>query len=119
MLTALPIYNGLVPAGGPKALLVPFAFTLAIPLISGTIQLEQSQNIIDKIQSVFIDNSLNLAPFIITFGGTQKISVQPSRQGIYPVLCPEPLTFVAQSSAIVTVQTMFLNMPMAFAEWNY
>lgn len=77
---------------------------------------------ISFIQSVYIDNSKNSAPFEINFRGTdagQTIVVQAYHQGVYPVSSPTgALYYRALGVAGTTVPVIFFNCAMPYAEWG-
>lgn len=112
------ISNGLAPAQGPKGLSLNLDFSAAVT-IRGDFLLEETQGIIQGIQSVFVDNSQNASAVTITFGVTQQRLVIPANSQLTaPVFAVDQLSFTATSVGAVIVPVTFLNVPMPFASWG-
>lgn len=113
----LGIYNGPIPQEGPKTIPVSANFaTVASYIIDFT--LIYSQRFITEIQAVWIDNSTNNQAVTLTnLISNQSITFGAGRQGIVPVLCPNPPKFQATSSGNGTVQFQFLNVPITCLSW--
>ena len=115
----VPIFQALVPAGGPKTL--PFNLDLTINA-SQTLDLLLLQQLtkIDFVQAIFVDNSLNNAALTITVDQTnQKIVVPIKAQAYFPLLCPEraKITFsMTGATSIIPIQ--LLNVPVAPGVWG-
>jgi hypothetical protein len=109
-----------LPGGvGPRGIGFSFDFTAAgsngAP-IPGDFTLEESNGIVGSLQSVWIDNRLNSANnFTLSFPTLgQVISVPKNFQGVFPIIEPTPLRFIAASAGLVLVPCIFLNMPAAY-----
>lgn len=121
----LEVFCGLAPRKGPKAL--RFDCDLSIynsTLANGAqiIDLEDpiSKDKIEFVQSVYIDNSLNAAPLILTCGITnQSIQCPANAQGYFSVLAPNPAKFTAASTTTnLVIPIFFLNFPVAALVWK-
>jgi len=85
-----PVYNGNVPCNGAYDLAIPLDFGAATTYEIDVTTLQQ-QGFIEGIQTVYVDNSLNGSPLIITCSVTsQKIQVPSLAQGFFPLLQPTP-----------------------------
>src|SRR5215471_10432281 len=84
-----PVSNGYAPAGGPRALPITFDFSVTSPQSTDLVQ-EIEANVINMIQSVYVDNSLNANAFTIVFDQTnQRLTVPAGATGIWPVITPK------------------------------
>lgn len=115
-----PISNALVPAKGPKALRVPMDMTAAA---SYDVDLTSFVNggALGGMQSMFVDNSLNNAQVIVTFSGSsQKITIPPLSQGVYPVLAnPNTPQFnVASSGGTGSVILFAFDFASVYFQWT-
>lgn len=112
------IYNGPIPQEGPKCVPVQLDFSL-----QNTYQIDfsliYSRKFITELQAVFIDNSLSTTAFkLIVNGSNQNIVCPAGGQGIFPIFCPNPPKFIAQSTGGVVVACQFLNVPITCLVWN-
>lgn len=111
------IYNGPIPKEGPKSIPVQANFaTVNKYVIDFT--LIYNQGFISELQAVWIDNSSNNAAVTLAnLSSNQQIVVAAGRQGIYPVLSPNPPVFSATSAGTGNVQFQFLNVPITCLSW--
>lgn len=111
------IYNGPIPKEGPKSIPVQANFALVASYVID-FTLIYNQGFISELQAVWIDNSSNTQAVTLTnLSSNQSIVVAAGRQGIYPVLSPNPPRFSATSSGNGTVQFQFLNVPITCLSW--
>ena len=106
-----------IPDGGPRCLplSIDFAATPEWILDYGNMQ---QRNFLNMVQSVWVDNSANAAILSITVPGTnQVLQVPPNAQGYFPLLVPNPLKLVFDSTGGVLVQVILLNFPVAGFVW--
>lgn len=113
-LIQVPVFTGKQPGAlGPRCLPVTLvgATLVANPVQIIDLQNVQARKFIDFIQTIFVDNSLNLVPISINIAGTgQTITVGGQTQGYYPVLCPNPPKFtVSAQGASANINFEFLN----------
>lgn len=111
--TAFPVFNGYAPMQGPKALPITLDFT-AVQEIRFDLLLEETNGVIQYIQSIWVDNADNLSPLILTFSQTQQRLVIPAgAQGAWPVITPDQTQVRAQTVGGVVCQVILLNVPLA------
>jgi hypothetical protein len=122
--SSFPIKNGLAPliakGKGPKALPMVLDFT-SLTAYTFDFVAEEEGGVIDFIQGVYVDNSLNPNPLTLLFHLTQqKIVIPATAQGLWPVICPDNLACDATSlsGAGVIVTLLFLNVPTAYTQWG-
>jgi len=113
-----PIPNTLRPKEGPKAMNFVFDWT-ALGSYTIDLQNQQERNFLSMVQTVWIDNSLNMNVFAITFDTiNQTIRVAAQSQGYYPVMVINPPRFVAVSTiAAVATKIALINVPIEYATW--
>lgn len=115
---ALP--NTSKPTSGPVGVNVALDFTAGDNVV-GDLALEQSQGVIEYVQSIWIDNSLNTKSLSIIFSGMQqKITVKAGQQGLFPVLAAVGrFGWSAQSiGAAVVVPTIMMNQEVTPFLWQ-
>lgn len=113
----LGIYNGPIPEEGPKTIPVSANFATAASYIIDFTMI-YTQRFITEIQAVWIDNSTNNQAVTLTnLTSNQSITFGAGRQGIVPVICPNPPKFQATSSGNGNVQFQFLNVPITCLSW--
>lgn len=99
---------------------VSFDFT-AVATIAEDLQQEQTQNLIDNVQSVFVDNYDNAEPFTLQFiGGNppQRLIVPPFSQGWFPISIPVGVArWTASSNSGARINCIFSNLPMPYSSW--
>ena len=116
-LSGFPVYNGLAPKGGPKALRVDLDFsavtTKEIDLVD-----EQDSDMINFIQSVWIDNSQSPRRLDIVFGGVpMPLRIGAGVMGMFPVIIPGHFRATFTVSAVfpaVLVPVILLNVPQPY-----
>ena len=116
--TSFNTFNGYAPKEGVKALPLDFDFTSV-----GRIQLdllnENTQGVIQFVQSVWVDNSDNPNALVITFGVTgQRITVPANAHGMWPVIAIDQVQFTLESvvDPDATGQIILMNVPMAYTQ---
>jgi len=114
----MPVENQLVGGcKGPIACRVLVNFTLATHF-DLNLQLPMSQQKMDRIQSMYVDNRSG-ANVTITFGPASQFVVfaKANTQGWYNVLAPNPVTvaFDAQGGLLTTI--FLVNVPIPGAVW--
>lgn len=115
---AAGIYNGPIPPEGPKCIPIQLDFSAQNSYLLD-FTLIQQRGFISELQAVFIDNSLNASPVMLTVNGTnQVVQVGGGTQGIYPIFVPNPPKFTAFSNGGVNVGMQFLNVPITCVNWN-
>lgn len=113
------VFNGLNPKQQPKLMPLSLDFTVnnswAVDL-----QNMQSRNMIQEVQSMFVDNSLNSKPVYFTFQQSNaSIVCPPFSQGTFPVYAPNPCKLTAVSSGSTSTCMVFLgNMPQPYMVWG-
>jgi len=119
---AFGVWNGYAPSpeSGPKALPYRFDFS-ATNRIEGDLLNENTLNVMQFVQGMYVDNSDNAVPFTLLFRVTnQRIVVPANSQGTYMVLAPDQTQFVASMSSAPGrfVDVLFLNVPTAYTQWG-
>src|SRR5215475_6194048 len=116
-----PVSNGYAPAGGPRALPITFDFSITSPQAIDLVQ-EIEANIINMVQSIYVDNSLNANTLTIIFDQTnQKIVVPATAQGLWPVITPKDaprLVLSTTPAGGLLVNIILLNVPMPLTAWG-
>ena len=118
--TSFPVFNGYAPKEGPKALPVPFDFS-SVGTMSFDLLLENTEGILQFVQSVYVDNSDNPGPLTITFAQTrQRLIVPANSQGNYPVICPDQtqVTMSSPVNASAVGRIILMNVPMPYTQWG-
>ena len=106
-----------VPAEGPKAVPITLDFSLTT-IYTLNLQNMQSRNFLSMVQSLYIDNSGNTAPIVVTFPGTQQnITLAAGRQMYVTVLCANPASMQFVSTGGVLVYVALLNFPVSNSSW--
>lgn len=120
----LRVYNGLFPADLPKIFRIAIDLTAtgSFPWVIDLSE-EQDRGQLPYIQSVFIDNSLNAVPLVLTSDLGQVIQCGANAQGFFPVLASANPRFLATTSsgaAGTNTQTsiIFCSMPMPASFWK-
>lgn len=120
MRTAFPVFNGYAPKEGPKALPVDFDFT-TLGTFAFDLMLENSEGVIQFVQSVYVDNSDNPGALTMRFAQTgQRLVIPANSQGQYPVICPDQTQVVMSCpvSALAKGRAIFMNVPMPYTQWG-
>jgi hypothetical protein len=122
--SALPVATNLTPLKtdsgdyDPRVLTKLFDFSAAASY-SGEFFMASMNDRLQFVQAVYLDNSLNSSSVTLLIGGTeQSITVQPYRQGVYPIFAITPMSYTISSAGNVVVTGLFLNMPVPFCEWG-
>ena len=106
-----------VPAEGPKSVPITLDFSLTT-IYTLNLQNMQSRNFLSMVQSLYIDNSGNTAPIVVTFPGTQQnITLAAGRQMYVTVLCANPASMQSYSAGGVLVYVALLNFPVSNSSW--
>ena len=116
-----PHFIGTLPTEdmGPRALPITLVFTAGITSIGDDLALENENGTISAVQTVYIDNSQNQAPFGLTLNDTgQNITVPPYYQGYWPILCWQNVAYTAISYFPCAVKLVFLNTYVEPYSWN-
>lgn len=116
---SFPLPNSQKPKSGPVGIPITLDFTGGNVNVSGDLALEMSQSVIEYVQAIYIDNSLNASPLTITFSGMgYKITVKANTQGIYPVITQQgALSWRASSAGNVAVPTIMFNVQQPYFQW--
>lgn len=118
-LSALAITCQTYPKIGPKMIPVLLDFSLNDGYLADLSNM-QSNNQIDSVQTLYIDNSAtgNSAITVTMQGTNQKIIVKANTQGYYPVLAGTVLQFTFESTASTAIIPVYmLNVPIAPFQW--
>ena len=120
-MAAFGAFNGMVPKEGPKVLTYPFDFSSGSGTLEDDLLLENTNGVIQFVQSVYVDNSANPNPLTILFRITrQKIVIPANAQGIWPVFSIDQTQFqlstTVNANAVGTL--IFLNVPMPLTQWG-
>ncbi len=117
---AFAVWNGYAPQQGPKALSYRFDFA-TVAQITDDLFVENTQNSLSFVQSVYIDNNDNDDEFVLTFAVTnQRIVCQPNSIQIFPVFAPDQTQFTGSMPALANrhVDVIFLNVPMPLTSYG-
>jgi hypothetical protein len=110
--------NNLTPSEGPRVIPVTLNFALAASL-GVNLSYQQQQQQISVIQSAYIDNSLNAAPFTIVIGNNlQSITIPAGNQAYVNFDCPNPPQFTCSCSGGNAVKVLFQNFETQPYMWN-
>jgi hypothetical protein len=108
------------PTSGPVAIPVALDFT-STDNVTGDLVLEQSQGVIEFVQSIYINNKANTKSLTIIFGGlAYDITIKAGQQGMFPVLVPNgSISWKATSvGAALLVPTIMYNVEQAPFLWQ-
>lgn len=115
-LSAFNVFNGLAPINGPKALRIELDFS-AITLQDFDLVKEQDADIINFIQSVWVDNSQSPRRLDIDVQGVPfRLSVPIGAMGMFPIIQPGHFRCKFTVSAVfpaIKIPLIFLNVPCA------
>lgn len=117
---AFGVFNGLAPEELPKGLPYTYDFSTDTA-VSFDLQLENTNGIIQMVQSVYVDNSDNNAALTLRFTITgQRLVVPANSQGIWPVIAPLQTQITASTTpaADLRVHIILLNVPMPYTQWG-
>lgn len=114
------IANMVVPAGGPKVVPANVDFSVnGSVLLDGSLIVSQGK--IEYFQGVFIDNSQNANPLILTMSTTnQAIIAKAKTQGYYAIMVPDPPQIIASTTIVngLIIPLFFYNVPIQPAVWS-
>lgn len=112
------LHNQQQSPNGPTAVPASFDFSVATSY-AVDLTLLQSQAVLDFVQTIFIDNSLNASPCqVVIAASAQTIECPPASQGWFPVLVPSPGRLLFNSVGGVVVKVELCNFPVAPAVWG-
>ncbi len=111
------IWNGIVPAGGLKALRAVADWSTGASFTID-LTLAQQSGQLTNVQSLYMDNSQNDQPATLIVQGTLARYTLPGNwQGVLPILSPIPPVFSVQSSGTGTTVFYFVNAPLPCLTW--
>jgi len=115
--------NGFAPKKGPRCIPLTIDFGIANPQSLDLVS-EQTDDKIEFIQAVYVDNSNNPGVFILTCGTTGQVLTWPAfSQGYQPVLMNNPPKFTVQTfqrgETNVIINISLLTFPVPSAMWQY
>ena len=117
----IPISLGTTPKD-PRAVPLTLDFSIATGVATQLIDLTNAQQrqVIDVVQSIYIDMSGMTAPMSLTVSGSnQFLIVEPASQGFYPLLSVTPLRFTfASTLGAGSCKVYLLNMGAGSSKWN-
>ncbi|MGH3273585.1 MAG: DUF1859 domain-containing protein [Streptosporangiaceae bacterium] len=115
----LGIYNGPIPAEGPKCVPVSVSFATANAAVIDFTLLVAIRKVISEFQALWIDNSQNNQQVsILNQQSGQNIIVPAGFQGTVPIFAPNPPVFNVSSTGNGAVDFIFLNVPVISMNWN-
>lgn len=117
---AFPVFNGYAPKQGPKALPVTLDFSEKAEQAFDLV-LENTEGVIDYIQSIYVDNSDNPNTVEFIFGVTnQRLVVPAGAQGNWPVIAPSQTRIFTRSTVDpkARVNVLLMNVPMPYTQWG-
>lgn len=119
-MTAYSVFNGMAPTEGPKALTINFDLS-ETGSMSDDLLLENTNGVIQFVQTVYVDNSLNPNDLTIYFPITrQKLVIPATAQGNWPVFSPDQTQFTVSTTPTENAKgsLIFLNVPMPLTTWG-
>lgn len=114
------IPNLTAPAQGGVGIALNMDFT-NVNVVQGDLQQEQSSGVLDYVQSMYLDNSLNTKSISLVIGGTlQTITLKAGQQALLPVI---PATGIfrwqaTSTGAALLVPVIFSNLPFNPYLWQ-
>ncbi len=113
------VFNGLAPAGLPRSM----ELSIQLPADNSAILIDLSQqvdsDILEFVQTIYVDNSHNPFQCDFTFQGTNQLLTIPAYcQAYQPVMCPNPPLFTVQSKGTAIVGIQLLPHPVPASVWN-
>lgn len=113
------IFNGVVPKEGPKGVAIPVPFDNVRKTFVIQTLLAQSQKFISQIVGVYVDNSANPNPLIITTEVINETIEFPARsQGYLPLLAPKNANITLTSLGATPISIVLLNVPVPAVVWS-
>jgi hypothetical protein len=117
---SFPLPNSQKPLAGPIGIPVSLDFT-TLDTVRGDLSLEQMQGMLDYVQAIYIDNSLNTKSLSIIFSGLgYKITTKAGRQGIFPVITQQGgLSWQATSTGSgLVIPVIMFNVQQPYMQWD-
>lgn len=112
------VFFGFAPRKGPRAMPLTLDFSAASS-VEVDLMLAQTEDRLEWVQSVYVDNSANTASVSITSAITgQTLTWGAGYQGYLPFMCPNHPKFTATSSGGVAVDIHLLTFPVPAFLWN-
>jgi hypothetical protein len=108
----LPVSFGYYPPEGSRVSATQYAFNGSQTSFYEDLSTLKNMGIETAIQSLWVDNSLNSAPVIITVAGSNQVITCPGNyQGIAPAFFMDSAAFNVSSSGIGITKIVMLNVP--------
>lgn len=115
----LRVHNGEAPKEGRLCVPYQVDFSAQQAWAIDMTLLQQMQQRISFVQSIFIDNSQSAQPFIATMQNTnQSIVCPPYSQGYFPIALSSQVTLTVQSTSGLVIKLLFFNFGVAAAVWG-
>lgn len=119
-LSPVPVNIGGVPKEGPLAIPASYDFSsgTASPIQVDLSYLIAQQVRMSMVQSVFIDNSGNNQPVVVSVGGTtQQIALYAGWQGFFPILATGVPKFTIATAGTGIVNVQYQNFQIQASQW--
>lgn len=118
-LFATPIDNGRVPKEGPRSISITYDFSAGVQSYQTDMTSVKQLGKITALQSVFIDNSVNTQPIVLTVAGTnQSISVPANYQGVFPLFVGGQALFTVTSTGNKQATIQYCNVEQSASLWQ-
>lgn len=115
----VPMDIGKVPREGACAVPAVYDFSGGVQAYDTDMTAIKQLGRISMVQSVFIDNSNNTQPIVLSVSGTkQSISVPASFQGVFPVIVGGQASFHVTSTGNGIANIYFCNVQQAAFMWQ-
>lgn len=115
----VPIDIGKVPREGALSVQGKYDFSAGVQSYVTDLTAIKQLGKISCIQSVFIDNSVNTQPVVLSVSGTnQSISVPANFQGVFPVIVSGQAVFTIASAGNGVANIYFCNVQQAAFMWQ-
>lgn len=119
-ISAFQCFNGLAPEGGSKALPVNVDLSVNASFDIDFVK-EQDLNLINFLQSVFVDNTASATRLTIRVLGVPfTLKIGAGQMGIFPLISTGHSRMTISSTAVIPtpIPLIFMNVPMAHAVWT-
>lgn len=111
------VHNGLAPKTLPRSLMRTIDFTINKTVIVNLIK-DKDADIIEWVQTIYVDNSQSGDPLIITCTQTQQtVTIPAGYQAYLPVLSNEPVFSMTSASGLL-IDVHFLTAAYPAAIWS-
>jgi hypothetical protein len=101
-----------MPSEGPKCVPIALDFT-TITELRLDYQNMQARNFLSMVQTLWVDNFASAVVMTITVPATSQVLKIPAGvQGYFPVLVPNPVKIIFQSTGAVALQVTLCNFPV-------